>query len=224
LSTAQSTQHVFQPAAPSDWSVDSWRSRLHAQQILYPDRAAVDSAVARLRTLPPLVTSWEIERLKSQIAEAQDGKRFLLQGGDCAEQIDDCRAESITSKLKILLQMSVVLIYAGKKPVIRVGRFAGQYAKPRSSATETRTVNGKPVTLPSYYGDLVNRAEFTPEARKPDPARMLEGYTHAAMTLNFVRALMDGGFAATCTTRSTGTWASCSTPGSRLRSAMSTCA
>jgi 3-deoxy-7-phosphoheptulonate synthase len=155
----------------------------------------VENVVQKLRVLPPLVTSWEIERLKTQIAEAQEGKRFLLQGGDCAEQIDDCRSEPITNKLKILLQMSVVLVYAGKRPVIRVGRFAGQYAKPRSSPTETRTVDGKPVTLPSYYGDLVNRAEFTPEARRPDPARMLEGYTHAAMTLNFIRALMDGGFA-----------------------------
>jgi len=115
--------------------------------VVYSDRGAVDAAVARLKTLPPLVTSWEIERLKSQIAEAQDGKRFLLQGGDCAEQIEDCKPESITAKLKILLQMSLVLVYAGKRPVIRVGRFAGQYAKPRSSATETRTVSGKAVTL-----------------------------------------------------------------------------
>ncbi len=182
-------------AAPPNWAPDSWRSKLHAQQVVYPDRAAVDSVYARLRTLPPLVTSWEIERLKTQIAEAQQGKRFLLQGGDCAEQVSDCRAESIASKLKILLQMSVVLVYAGKKPVIRVGRFAGQYAKPRSSATETRTIDGKAVTLASYYGDLVNRPEFTPEARKPDPARMLDGHAHAAMTLNFIRALMDGGFA-----------------------------
>ncbi len=186
------------PPTPSDWSPDSWRAKLHAQQVIYPDRAAVDAAVARLRVLPPLVTSWEIERLKSQIAEAQDGRRFLLQGGDCAEQIEDCRPELITNKLKILLQMSLVLVYAGKRPVIRVGRFAGQYAKPRSSPTETRTIgggDGKQITLPSYYGDLVNGSAFTPEARQPDPRRMLEGYTHAAMTLNFIRALMDGGFA-----------------------------
>jgi 3-deoxy-7-phosphoheptulonate synthase len=183
------------PATPTDWSPDSWRAKLHAQQVVYPDRAAVDAAVARLRVLPPLVTSWEIERLKSQIAEAQEGKRFLLQGGDCAEQIEECRPEVITNKLKILLQMSLVLVYAGKRPVIRVGRFAGQYAKPRSSPTETRTVDGKQMTLPSYYGDLVNGAPFTAAARQPDPRRMLDGYTHAAMTLNFVRALMDGGFA-----------------------------
>jgi 3-deoxy-7-phosphoheptulonate synthase len=184
-----------QPPTPPDWSPDSWRAKLHAQQIVYPDRAAVDAAVARLRLLPPLVTSWEIERLKSQIAQAQEGTRFLLQGGDCAERIEDCRPELIAGKLKILMQMSVVLVYAGKRPVIRVGRFAGQYAKPRSSPTETRTIDGKPVTLPSYSGDLVNREPFTPDARRPDPQRMLDGYTHAAMTLNFVRALMDGGFA-----------------------------
>jgi 3-deoxy-7-phosphoheptulonate synthase len=183
------------PEGAPQWGPDSWKQKLHAQQVVYPDRAAVENAFARLRVLPPLVTSWEIERLKSQIAEAQEGKRFLLQGGDCAERIADCRPEPITNKLKILLQMSVVLVYAGKRPVIRVGRFAGQYAKPRSSPTEMRTVDGKPVTLPSYYGDLVNREEFTAEARRPDPARMLEGYTHAAMTLNFIRALMDGGFA-----------------------------
>ena len=183
------------PPTPADWSPDSWLAKLQSQQILYPDRAAVETAVARLRVLPPLVTSWEIERLKAQIAEAQEGRRFLLQGGDCAEQIEECRPEAITSKLKILMQMSLVLVYAGKRPVIRVGRFAGQYAKPRSSATETRTVDGKQVTLPSYYGDLVNGAPFTEQARRPDPKRMLDGYTHAAMTLNFVRALMDGGFA-----------------------------
>ncbi len=141
------------------------------------------------------MTSWEIEKLKSEIADAQQGKRFLLQGGDCAEQIADCRADAITSKLKILLQMSLVLVHGGKQPVIRVGRFAGQYAKPRSSPTETRTIDGQAVTLPSYYGDLVNSAEFTPEARRPRPARMIEGYQHAALTLNFIRSLLDGGFA-----------------------------
>lgn len=177
------------------WTPESWRSRLESQQVVYPDRAAVEQAVMRLRELPPLVTSWEIQRLKSLIAEAQEGRRFLLQGGDCAEQMADCRPEAITSKLKILLQMSVVLVHGSKQPVIRVGRFAGQYAKPRSSATETRTVDGQSVTLPSYYGDLVNGPEFTAAARKPDPMRMVEAYKHAAMTLNFIRSLLDGGFA-----------------------------
>lgn len=178
-----------------DWTVESWRTKLHAQQVVYADRAAVEAATTKLRSLPPLVTSWEIERLKAEIAQAQQGKRFILQGGDCAEQIVDCRAETITSKLKILLQMSVVLIYAGMKPVTRIGRIAGQYAKPRSSPTETRSIDGVQQTLPSYYGDLVNRPEFSAEARRPDPMRMVEGYTHAAMTLNFIRSLMEGGFA-----------------------------
>jgi 3-deoxy-7-phosphoheptulonate synthase len=161
----------------------------------YPDAAALARAAAQLATLPPLVTSWEIERLKGFLAEAQAGKRFLLQGGDCAEALDDCRPASIASKLKILLQMSLVLVHGIRKPVIRVGRFAGQYAKPRSSPTETRVVDGRAVTLPSYFGDQVNRAEFTPAARTPDPSLLVETYTHAAMTLNFIRSLVDAGFA-----------------------------
>ena len=147
--------------------------------------------MARLRALPPLVTSWEIERLRDQIAEAQVGKRFLLQGGDCAETLTDCRPDVITRKLKILLQMSLVLIHGGKKPVIRVGRFAGQYAKPRSCATESR--DGQ--TLPSYFGDLVNRQDFTPAARTPDPELLVQAYLHAGLTINFVRSLAAGGFA-----------------------------
>ncbi len=177
------------PHAP--WTPESWRSRPHAQEIAYPDAGALQAAVARLRTLPPLVTSWEIERLRTLLAEAQEGKRFVLQGGDCAEALADCKPEAIASKLKILLQMSLVLIHGLKKPVVRVGRFAGQYAKPRSSTTETR--NGQ--TLPSYYGDLVNQAAFTAEARTPDPRQLLRAYQHSAMTLNFIRALVEGGFA-----------------------------
>jgi 3-deoxy-7-phosphoheptulonate synthase len=115
----------------------------------------------------------------------------VLQGGDCAESLDDCRPEVITSKLKILLQMSLVLAHGLQRPIVRIGRFAGQYTKPRSSPTETR--NG--VTLPSYFGDLVNGSEFSERARTPDPALMLRGYQHAALTLNFVRALIDSGFA-----------------------------
>jgi len=144
-----------------------------------------------LALLPPLVTSWEIERLKTQLAEAADGRRFLLQGGACAESFDNCRADVITNKLKILLQMSLVLTYGLKCRIIRVGRFAGQYAKPRSSDTETR--NG--VELPTYRGELVNGIEFLEESRRPDPERMLQGYQHAALTLNFIRALVEGGFA-----------------------------
>lgn len=181
--------------AAGAWSPDSWRARPWNWAVHYDDHDAVERACTRLRELPPLVTSWEIERLKGLIAEAQAGKRFLLQGGDCAETLAECTPDVITAKLKILLQMSLVLTYAGKQPVIRVGRMAGQYSKPRSSATETRAVpDGGNLALPSYFGDLVNRAEFTPEARRPDPALMVEGYKHAAITLNFIRSLLDAGF------------------------------
>lgn len=182
--------------SPERWSPDSWRSKEAAQQVSYADPSALDAAVARLRSLPPLVTSWEVERLKAQIAEAQEGKRFVLQGGDCAEMLSDCQPERISSKLKILLQMSLVLVHGTMKPVVRLGRFAGQYAKPRSHRMETRKSSlGEEVSLPSYYGDLVNRAPFTPEARTADPRLLLEAYQHAAMTLNFIRSLSAGGFA-----------------------------
>ena len=141
--------------------------------------------------MPPLVTSWEVEALKTQLAEAADGRMFLLQGGDCAERFDECRAENIAAKLKILLQMSVILVSGARQRVIRVGRFAGQYAKPRSADTET--VDG--VTLPSYRGDIVNAAPFTEADREPDPQRLLRGHERAALTLNFIRSLIDGGFA-----------------------------
>lgn len=173
------------------WQIDSWKTKPLAQEIAYEDPHAVEAVVTKLRKLPPLVTSWEVERLKENIAEAQAGKRFLLQGGDCAETLDDCQSGIIANKLKILLQMSVVLIHAAKKPVVRVGRLAGQYAKPRSKPTEVR--NG--VTLPSYFGDLVNRPDFTPEARRADPRAMLDAYAHSGLTLNFVRSLSAAGFA-----------------------------
>jgi 3-deoxy-7-phosphoheptulonate synthase len=157
--------------------------------------ASLDRAVDALRVLPPLVTSWEIERLKSLLADAQEGKRFVLQGGDCAETFADCRSAVISAKLKILLQMSLVLVQGAQRPVVRIGRFAGQYAKPRSTPTETRVVCGEPITLPNYFGDLVNRASFDAASRTPDPQLLLAGYHHAAMTLNFVRSLAAGGFA-----------------------------
>ncbi|MFO0681641.1 MAG: 3-deoxy-7-phosphoheptulonate synthase class II [Sandaracinus sp.] len=175
----------------SAWSPTSYRSHVAAQAIEYPDPAALDRVVEELRVLPPLVTSWEIERLKSLLAEAQLGRRFVLQGGDCAETFADCRSTVLSAKLKILLQMSLVLVHGAQRPVVRIGRFAGQYAKPRSVATETR--DG--VTLPNYFGDLVNRAEFSEAARRPDPRLLLAGYHHAAMTMNFVRSLTAGGFA-----------------------------
>jgi 3-deoxy-7-phosphoheptulonate synthase len=175
--------------------VDSWQGKPNAQAVEYPDKPALMAAVKQLSTLPPLVTSWEIERLRGLLGEAQQGRRFVLQGGDCAEALADCQPAKITNKLKILLQMALVLAHGAKRPVIRIGRFAGQYSKPRSSPTETRQVDGKAVTLPSYFGDIVNRAEFTEQGRRPDPALLLRGYQHAALTLNFVRSLVEGGFA-----------------------------
>ena len=157
----------------------------------YDDEEALAAAVTKLRSLPPLVTSWEVEKLKELVAEAQADRRFLLQGGDCAETLDDCQPGIIANKLKILLQMSLVLVHGAKKPVIRVGRFAGQYAKPRSSPLEER----EGVSHPSYFGDLVNRAAFSAAARRADPSAMLSAYAHSAMTLNFIRALGAGGFA-----------------------------
>ncbi|MFM7806960.1 MAG: 3-deoxy-7-phosphoheptulonate synthase, partial [Planctomycetota bacterium] len=178
------------PSKP-DWSPDTWRARPASQQPAWPDTKALEAALAELASLPPLVTSWEVESLQSQIAEAQEGRRFLLQGGDCAETFDECRSPAIAAKLKILLQMSLVLTHGAGKPIIRVGRFAGQYAKPRSEDTETR--DG--VTLPAYRGDIVNAAAFDAESRRPDPWRMVQAHAHSAITLNFIRSLVDGGFA-----------------------------
>lgn len=174
-----------------DWYPTSWQGKTAGQQPLYADSVEVERVVAGLNRMPPLVTWGEIEALKAQLAAAQRGERFLLQGGDCAESFDECTAEFISNKLKILLQMSLVLTHGMKKRIVRVGRIAGQYAKPRSADIETR--DG--VTLPSYRGDLINRSPFTQEDRTPDPNLMLRGYERAALTLNYVRALVEGGFA-----------------------------
>jgi len=176
---------------PKDWAPDSWRGRPALQMPTYPDAAALKAALDELARLPPLVTSWEIFALKKQLAQAQEGKRFLLQGGDCAESFSDCQSGLISNRLKVLLQMSLVLVHGLQLPVVRVGRFAGQYAKPRSTDMETR---GE-VTLPSYRGDLVNGPEFSAAARVADPQRMIRAHSRSAMTMNFVRALIDGGFA-----------------------------
>ncbi|MGL6223738.1 MAG: 3-deoxy-7-phosphoheptulonate synthase, partial [Steroidobacteraceae bacterium] len=175
----------------AEWSPTSWTARPAQQQPSYGDPAALARAVEALGRLPPIVVSWEVEALKRQIADAQRGERFLLQGGDCAETFADCVSDQIAAKLKILLQMSLVLLHGMKKPIVRVGRFAGQYAKPRSADTETK--DG--VTLACYRGDLVNRPGFTPAEREPAPELLLRGYERAALTLNFVRALIDVGFA-----------------------------
>ena len=176
---------------PTEWSPASWRRRVALQMPTYPDAAALEGVLQEMHALPPLVTSWEILALQKQIAEAQEGKRFLLQGGDCAEVFEGCTPEVISNRLKVLLQMSLVLVHGLRLPVVRVGRFAGQYAKPRSTDTETR--DG--VTLPSYRGDIINGPDFTEEARVPDPRRMVKAHARSAMTMNFIRALIDGGFA-----------------------------
>lgn len=173
------------------WRPESWQARPVVQLPTYRDQGALAGAIQRLAAFPPLVTSWEIEELKGRLAAAQQGRAFVLQGGDCAEAFDECTSEKIVQQLKILLQMSVAIIAGLKRPVIRIGRMAGQYAKPRSEDMETR--DGQ--SLPSYRGDLVNRQAFTPEDREPDPELMLRGYERAALTLNFVRSLIDGGFA-----------------------------
>ncbi|MFQ5731339.1 MAG: class II 3-deoxy-7-phosphoheptulonate synthase [Planctomycetaceae bacterium] len=176
---------------PDDWFPTSWRAKNAGHQVSYPDEPALQDVLARLGKLPPLVTSWEVETLKSKLALAAEGKMFLLQGGDCSENLDDCQSPLITAKLKILLKMSLVLVYACRRPVIRVGRFAGQFAKPRSSDIESR--DG--VTLPSYRGDLVNRSNFSAIDRTPDPELLLRSYERAGLMLNFIRALVEGGFA-----------------------------
>jgi 3-deoxy-7-phosphoheptulonate synthase len=174
-----------------NWTPDSWKQFPASQQPIYPDPVELRHALQQLLKFPPLVTSWEIDHLKSGIAAAQQGEAWLLQGGDCAETFDECQTEQIASKLKLLLQMSLVIVFASRKRIVRVGRIAGQYAKPRSSHFETQ--NG--LSLPSYRGDIVNQFEFSEDARRPDPDRMLRGYERSALTLNFIRALSEGGFA-----------------------------
>src|SRR5436853_4279349 len=170
----------------TSWHSASWQTRPAQQQPVYADPRALGRIVAHVSRLPPIVVSWEIETLRGRLAAAQRGEAFLLQGGDCAEAFADCESDKIAKKLKILLQMSLVLLHGLKKPVVRIGRMAGQYAKPRSADTETR--DG--VTLPCYRGDIVNRPGFSAAEREPDPQLLLRGYERAALTLNFVRALI----------------------------------
>ncbi len=166
-----------------------------AQQPTYPDAHAVDASVERLRRMPPLVFAGECDDLTAKMASVSRGEAFLLQGGDCAETFDGVTADNVRNKLRVLLQMSVVLTYAGSVPVVKLGRLAGQYAKPRSSDLETRLVDGEEVTLPAYRGDAVNGFDFTPESRIPDPQRLLDVYNASAATLNLVRAFTTGGYA-----------------------------
>jgi 3-deoxy-7-phosphoheptulonate synthase len=191
LETPARHRSALSSAIVKSWHPTSWREKVAEQQPNYPDPSELERVITQMSALPPLVTSWEIEGLKERLARAARGEAFVLQGGDCAESFDDCRPEPITAKLKILIQMSLVLVHGGRKPVVRIGRMAGQYAKPRSSDDETRAG----VTLPAYRGDNVNRSGFTSEERNPDPKLLMRGYERAALTLNFVRALSSGGFA-----------------------------
>jgi 3-deoxy-7-phosphoheptulonate synthase len=178
------------PTAQKNWTKSSWQNFTALQQPSWPEQAAVDKVLTNLSTLPPLVFAGEIRSLKQLLAKAVTGDAFLLQGGDCSENFAQVTAPNIRETLKVLLQMAVVLTYAGGKPVIKVGRIAGQFAKPRSSDTEI--IDG--IELPSYRGDMVNTAPFTPESRKPNPKFMLKGYNMAASTLNLLRAFTRGGY------------------------------
>lgn len=169
----------------------SWRDRPAAQQPSYPDVDHLAEVVADLRTRPPLVFAGEVDSLRQQMAKAERGDAFVLMGGDCAESFRDNTATNIRLKLQTILQMAAVLTYGASTPVVKIGRMAGQYAKPRSADTETR--DG--VTLPSYRGDSVNGHPFTPEARVPDPQRMLDAYLRAGTTLNLIRSFTMGGYA-----------------------------
>ncbi|WP_157245250.1 class II 3-deoxy-7-phosphoheptulonate synthase [Nonomuraea typhae] len=172
-------------------NLDSWRALPAAQQPDWPDPAELGKVVAELRTLPPLVFAGECDQLKDQLAEVAAGRAFVLQGGDCAETFAGATADNVRNKLKTLLQMAIVLTYAAKVPVVKIGRVAGQFAKPRSKGTETRAG----VTLPAYRGDMVNGFDFTEESRVPDPWRLLKAYHSSAVTLNLARAFTKGGYA-----------------------------
>ncbi|MEI6804895.1 MAG: 3-deoxy-7-phosphoheptulonate synthase class II [Myxococcaceae bacterium] len=173
------------------WKPDSWRSKKISQLPTYPDLKKLTQIEQRLSTYPPLVFAGETERLKTRLADVAAGNGFLLHGGDCAESFADLNTNTLQANFKILLQMAIILTYALKKHIVKIGRTAGQFAKPRSSDTETR--DG--VTLPSYRGDIINGFEFEKNARIPDPDRMERAYFHAAATLNLMRAFAQGGFA-----------------------------
>ena len=183
---------LFAPAGSEESaSWDAWRSKRALQQPSYPDPEALDSVLAELRRQPPLVFAGEVDDMRTNLAAASRGEAFVLTGGDCAETFAEATADHLRLKIQTLLQMAVVLTYGASLPVIKIGRIAGQYAKPRSSDMETRG----DVTLPSYRGDAVNSFEFTPESRIPDPTRLLDLYHHAASTLNLIRAFTRGGYA-----------------------------
>ncbi|HUN44453.1 MAG TPA: 3-deoxy-7-phosphoheptulonate synthase class II [Acetobacteraceae bacterium] len=174
-----------------NWTPQAWRTKPIRQAPPYPDPAALEAAEAQLSALPPLIFAGEARALHAELARAAAGEAFLLLGGDCAESFAEFHANAVRDTLKVLLQMAVVLSYAAGAPVVKVARMAGQFAKPRSSLTES--IGG--TTLPSYFGDAINGSAFTVAARTPDPVRMVRGYSQAAITLNLLRAFTQGGFA-----------------------------
>jgi 3-deoxy-7-phosphoheptulonate synthase len=177
--------------AERPWSPSSWRQRPVTQAPRYPDVDALVRIERQLSDWPPLVVGREVSTLRQRLAEVSRGNAFLLQGGDCAESFDDLSSATVKDSFRVILQMSVLLTFAASCPIVKIGRIAGQFAKPRSSDVET--INGQ--SLPSYRGDIVNGAEFTQAARAPDPQRLLRAYSNSAATLNLLRAMAQGGFA-----------------------------
>lgn len=175
----------------ADWTRSAWRSRPRIQMPDYPDANALGAVEKKLASYPPLVFAGEARKLRAQLADVAEGRAFLLQGGDCAESFGEFSADNIRDTFKVMLQMAVVLTFSAKCPVVKIGRMAGQFAKPRSAPTET----SGDVELPSYRGDIINGFDFTAAARVPDPDRMLQAYTQAAATLNLLRAFSQGGYA-----------------------------
>ena len=173
------------------WQPDSWRTRPIRQVPQYPDKAALDAVEAQIKTFPPLVFAGEVRNLTKHLGEVSEGRAFLLQGGDCSESFAEHSADNIRDTFKVLLQMAVVLTFARNLPVVKIGRIAGQFAKPRSDDQETK--NGE--TLMSYRGDIINGIGFDKEARVPDPQRQIKAYRQSASTLNLLRAFAQGGFA-----------------------------
>ena len=175
----------------SDWTPESWRTKPVRQQPVYEDQAALGAVEGQLRRFPPLVFAGEARNLKRHLAEVSEGRAFLLQGGDCAESFAEFHPDNIRDTFRVLLQMAVVMTFAAACPVVKVGRMAGQFAKPRSEPVEVRDGT----ELPSYRGDIINAMDFTVAARRPDPNRLLQAYSQAAATLNLLRAFAQGGYA-----------------------------
>ncbi len=191
LGPAKATAAAAQTTRARNWSPESWRFKPIQQFPTYPDQAALSATEERLRRYPPLVFAGEARRLTAGLAKVAEGKAFLLQGGDCAESFAEFSANNIRDTFRVLLQMAVVLTYGAGLPVVKLGRMAGQFAKPRSAPTEKIG----DVELPAYRGDIINGFEFEPAVRQPDPERMVQAYNQAAATLNLLRAFAQGGYA-----------------------------